>query len=277
MPGYAGRDAGPYSEAHQGSDPSQWETRAASSLQALGFNLTEARACFDPVRSFVGSNWAKLHRKEAASAVTLCCGGCWTKTRARLAGYALGKVLCDLCGAEDDTAAHRLWRCSGTAHLRAGKYIAQVARAAKDAGNDPLCLRAFFGHPGKRPADVPVDGAPRWVKVDPEQGDEPPKGSDSIFVDGSFERCVIWDRSVAAWCAVIVDANSKPLWRYEGLVPPHCPPSAPAAEQTGLLRVNDIVSVASHVFSDCLSVVTSAGRPAASRTAQFAGLPLVPK
>ena len=54
------------------------------------------------------------------------------------------------------------------------------------------------------------------------------------------------------------------------------PPSAPAAEQTALLQVNGFVSEPSHVFSDCLSVVTSAGRPSSSRKLHVAGLPLVP-
>ena len=72
------------------------------------------------------------HLREAQLASMIACGGLWTRTRAKEAGYAVPteNVVCPLCGCGQDTLFHRAYQCRRVLDISAGDLHSTRALAS---------------------------------------------------------------------------------------------------------------------------------------------------
>ena len=183
------------------------------------------------------------------------------ETRAAAAGYTLDNTLCELCGAEEDTIHHRIWRCQPLPVKQAREKAATrtfIDTAIAAGPHDPIYNRGLFKHPDRE-----------WPAAETEvqmtsccaQGAATSAGNLRLqghcFTDGSSDRHVIKDCGRAGWSAVQTDENGKMIAAVWGPVPAQLPQSPQAAEHSAFTMLLMLLGGIATAGCDCANVIRS--------------------
>ena len=200
-------------------------------------------------------DWGPAEQSQLRSAIV---GGQWTQLRLYQAGCA-ESPLCPLCGRENGTMAHRLWRCTHPS-LAAGRaqhvpaWVLDLALSGSADGHTARWERALFPVPELTSARNGPFETFVW-DVEPEGG----AVQATFYPDGS--RCGGADPLLASygWAFVARDDQGRTLAAAHG-VPPKWVRSV-AATETWALAMAALSSIAHSCFrTDCLGVATICAR-----------------
>ena len=201
--------------------------------------------------SMLRSKKAGLPEDEATIVETFLLDGIWTKTRLHEAGYDVDDTLCPLCGVEDDTLDHRLFRCChGDFEARRKEHLHHKTRLWLDSSRntrmDPdnrhreesarlLARRGLTRHPALHQPPPAAEGADFF-------GDTDEAFSCGIaFSDGSCTRPFHPALARASWAAGAIDNDGNLIGVAHGPVWRNLPQTSPTAEVVGMAAVAQLI------------------------------------
>ena len=226
--------------------------------------LIGARVCTDVVKRTAKSQ--RVPKDGRRLIMANACNAVWTKTRARESGYEFDDVMCTLCGKQEDTIHHRLWRCDHPPVKAARERAATpaVIAAAVAAGpSSALFNRGLFPHPETDWPDAAEGTCHQFRQhglVDEACDDFTMQGD--VFVDGSCDQHPIKDLRRAGWGGATLGADGKVNREVRGCVPRCYPQSSQAGEYVALPAVGRRLTGPSTIASDCANVVRDWNAPA---------------
>ncbi len=251
------------------------QRKIASTWAEENSNFTNRRVCTDVVEGVLKSD-ARLTRLEKGALASTVANAVWTRDRAYHAGYDVVNR-CPRCGAEGDTAHHRVWHCPATASAREKLPPWIIAEARSATPTSRFWTTGAFPHPG----DI-CPRPPSKLMAECVDGD----GADIVdiknwgieglvYTDGSCTRKVVRELQRAACAVVVTDGDGKPIKTIRAVVPSPLPQSPQAAEFVGFMIAFRLLRDVATVHSDCKNVVETinAGFPTAmSPKRAYAGL-----
>ncbi len=122
------------------------QRKVASNWAAEDEKFVERRVCTDVLEGVLKSG-RHLTPLEKGALASTAADALWTRDRAYRAGYDVENT-CPLCGAQGDTAHHRVWCCPATlaARSKLPTWIIDEARAAPSSSR--FWTSGVFPHPG---------------------------------------------------------------------------------------------------------------------------------
>ncbi len=246
--------------------------------------LQGRRVCPDiAVKMIRGGFNGRLNAVQIGAFRAAACGGIYTRSRAKEAGYLVDDI-CEKCGAEGDSEHHRIYKCPGTKaavleHIPAWLY----AEGGRASPSSRFWRTGVFPHPEDdwpRPAaefDAEIvgdlegsSGLQGWD--DPDHG----FGGD-LFTDGSCQHGPVRGLSRAGCSTVQVDGDGNRIRGLRMPVPGHLPQSSQSGEHVGVAMGRRKAVRRSHIRCDCANVVRATNAPmrlALSPGKKYSGLVL---
>ena len=196
----------------------------------------EKGICLNPI-------WDALRKKDIGVNVmnlikVVCCGGVWTNSRLREAGYDVSG-LCE-CGKGADTMGHRWFECERTAELR--KDIDPVLLIwAKMLPVDHPYLRGLMSSPASDWPKPARDGCMEFWCADPRKNMfEVFEGE--VFLDGSCTKPYDRRASRAGWAIIKMDNDYQIYAKLSGPVPVGWRQTSPVAEHAAMNALSKVAA-----------------------------------
>ncbi len=251
------------------------QRKVASTWAMDDGSFAERRVCTD-ILDRVLRTGRQLTPLEKGALASTAAGALWTRDRAYKAGYDVENT-CPLCGAQGDTAHHRVWCCPATAAARAKlpTWIIDEARGAPSSSH--FWTTGVFPHPGDtcpRPSSTLIAECEDAMGEDIVGITNWGMGG-QVFVDGSCTRKSVKELQRAACAVVMLGDNGRPAKVIRAVVPAPLPQTPQAAEFIGFMLGFRMLVEDATVYSDCKNVVDTvrSGFPLAMHAKRtYAGL-----
>ena len=198
----------------------------------------------DTLTSLVARSKALPPHSKACLA-SMAANSLWTADRLHASGMRDSSE-CNVCG-QPDSFLHRVFHCTGIAHVRRKLPRELLFHYAEVAASQPLVHRGVCVLPrADRLMAPPLPPPPRKrdYKLSPSV----------LFVDGSAERAYAASDVRAAWALVEVIASGE-VNSFAGPVPPPLPQTSQAAEHFALVQAHKYASPYDFIYSDCAGAI----------------------